>query len=226
MARYARWHIWLGWLVGVPLLLWTFSGVAMVLRPIEEVRGNDLRIERPREPLAGKVAAIATTPQGSPQAIETHSFVQRGRPVTLVTRRDESLVRYDAATGTRLEPVDETEARAAVASAIRGGDNVTKVELFPADRVPLDFRKPVAAWRVTLADGTYVYVSRDSGEIEGVRTRWWRIYDFLWGIHIMDLQTREDAHNPFTIAFGIIAFLGALLGFVLLFRRRKARPTA
>ena len=43
MARYARWHIWLGWLVGVPLLLWTLSGVAMVARPIEEVRGEHLR---------------------------------------------------------------------------------------------------------------------------------------------------------------------------------------
>ena len=46
MIRFARWHIWLGWLVGVPLLLWTMSGVVMVARPIEEVRGDHLRIER------------------------------------------------------------------------------------------------------------------------------------------------------------------------------------
>ena len=47
MARYARWHIWLGWLVGVPLLLWTLSGVAMVARPIEEVRGEQAHVPRP-----------------------------------------------------------------------------------------------------------------------------------------------------------------------------------
>ena len=44
--RLARWHIWLGWLVGVPLLLWTLSGLVMVARPIEEVRGTSLRLEQ------------------------------------------------------------------------------------------------------------------------------------------------------------------------------------
>ena len=34
---------WLGWLVGVPLILWTASGLFMVARPIEEVRGEHLR---------------------------------------------------------------------------------------------------------------------------------------------------------------------------------------
>ena len=28
-----RFHVWLGWLVGVPLLLWTVSGLVMVARP-------------------------------------------------------------------------------------------------------------------------------------------------------------------------------------------------
>ena len=42
----------------------------------------------------------------------------------------------------------------------------------------------------------------------------------------MDLQTREDSHNPYVIAFGLAALLGALLGTVLLFRRRKARLPA
>ena len=40
-----RWHIWLGWLVGVPMLLWTVSGVVMVVKPIEEVRGAALLAE-------------------------------------------------------------------------------------------------------------------------------------------------------------------------------------
>ena len=44
-----RYHVWLGWLVGIPLLLWTVSGLIMVARPIETVRGSDLRIERPKD---------------------------------------------------------------------------------------------------------------------------------------------------------------------------------
>jgi nitrate reductase gamma subunit len=48
----------------------------------------------------------------------------------------------------------------------------------------------------------------------------------MWGLHIMDLQTREDSHNPFVIVFGSLALLGALLGTALLFRRRKVRASA
>ena len=41
-ASLRRWHMWLGWLVGVPMLFWTVSGLFMVARPIEEVRGTAL----------------------------------------------------------------------------------------------------------------------------------------------------------------------------------------
>jgi hypothetical protein len=215
MTRFARWHIWLGWLVAVPVLLWTVSGVVMVARPIEEVRGEHLRIKAKPQSLPG-----------SPGISEVRTFMQRGRAVTLVTRVDGSIGRYDAVTSRPLPPVDAVEARAAVASAVRSGEKVRSVRAFPADVPPLELRKPVASWQVALADSTHVYVNRDSGEIEAVRTRWWRFYDVMWGLHIMDLQTREDSHNPFVIAFGLLAIFGAALGTVLLFRRRKVRAAA
>ena len=30
MQRFARWHIWLGWAIAVPLVMWTLSGLVMV----------------------------------------------------------------------------------------------------------------------------------------------------------------------------------------------------
>lgn len=224
MRRYARWHIWLGWLVGVPLLLWTLSGVAMIARPIEEVRGEHLRIEREPGALPANLPLLRQLGLRT-GVTEVVQRMDGGAPIALVTFADGRQARYPLAGG-REATTDESAARAIVARDIRGGERVTGVRFFSAKDTPLDFRKPVPAWRVALTDGTYVYVGRDSGRIEAVRTRWWRIYDVLWGIHIMDLQTREDAHNPFTIAFGSLAFMGALLGFILLFRRRKARVQA
>ena len=78
-------------------------------------------------------------------------------------------------------------------------------------------------WQVRLADGTHVYVGRDSGEIEAVRTRWWRVFDFMWGLHIMDLQTREDTHHPILVLFAALASIGSVLGCVLMIRK-YARP--
>lgn len=211
MARFARWHIWLGWLVAVPLLLWTLSGLLMVARPIEEVRGEHLRTETKPKGLPG-----------NPQVAEVRTFMQRGRAVTLITRVDGTLARYDTANGAPLS-VDAAEARAIASAAIHGGAQVRSITAFAKEHPPLELRKAIPVWRVALADGTHVFINRDSGEIAAVRTRWWRFYDVMWGLHIMDLQTREDSHNPFVIVFGLLAFIGALLGAVLLFRRRRAR---
>jgi hypothetical protein len=45
----------------------------------------------------------------------------------------------------------------------------------------------------------------------------------MWGLHIMDLETREDAHNPLLIGFGIVSLLTILLAFVLLPMTLKGR---
>ena len=80
-----------------------------------------------------------------------------------------------------------------------------------------------AAWRARFADGTHVYIDDATGEVLALRTGQWRLYDWMYGLHIMDPQAHEDAHNPFAIAFAVLAVLGAALGCILLFRRRKAR---
>ena len=40
-SKLRRWHIWLAWIAAIPLLFWTVSGLVMVARPIEEVRGDE-----------------------------------------------------------------------------------------------------------------------------------------------------------------------------------------
>lgn len=224
MRRFAKWHIWLGWLTGVPLVLWCVSGLVMVAKPIEEVRGDHLRHEVPPTALpAGTDIAVRlpTNPARPVVAVETR--VEQGRVLTRLTYADDSVERFDA-DGRKLAPLSDIEARLLVANRIVGGDRVDSVRLIAADRPPLDFRQPIAAWQLILADGTHVYVGRDSGEIAAVRTRWWRVFDFMWGIHIMDLQTREDTHHPILILFSGLALVGSVLGTTLLFRRRKARP--
>ena len=72
-----------------------------------------------------------------------------------------------------------------------------------------------------LEDGTNVYVRADTGEIGAVQTLFWRIFDFAWGLHIKNLQGRVDTHQPVLIFFAAPSPIGALLGCVLMFRRRR-----
>lgn len=223
MRTLAKWHIWLGWLVGVPIAMWLATGLFMVARPIEEVRGEHLRRDVPAAPLVIPGSTLA-----APEAdlAEMRVTMQAGRAVAVLTGLDGRVRRVDFATGAALPALDAAAARALVATRITGGDKVERVTLFPADKVPFDFRRPLAVWQVALEDGTNVYVGRDTGEIEAVRTRWWRAFDFAWGLHIMDLAEREDTSHPVLIIFAALSLCGALLGCVLMFRRRKARPVA
>lgn len=222
MLTLAKWHIWLGWLVGVPIVMWLATGLLMVARPIEAVRGDHLRRETPPAPLVIDDSALA-----APDAAlkEMRVTMQNGRPVAILTTLDGAVSRVDFANGTPLPALDAAAARALVADRIKGGDKVEAVTLFPADRTPFDFRRPIAVWQVALEHGTNIYVGRDTGEIEAVRTRWWRAFDFAWGLHIMDFSEREDTSHPVLIIFAALSLMGALMGCVLMFRRRRARAS-
>lgn len=223
MRTLARWHIWLGWLVGVPIAMWLATGLFMVSRPIEEVRGEHLRVKVKPVPLMLPGSTLAGPEAGLK---EMRVVMQDGRAVAILTGLAGEVRRVDFTTGAAIPALDAAAARALVAARITGGDKVERVTLFPAESTPFDFRRPLAVWQVALADGTNVYVGQDTGEIEAVRTRWWRAFDLAWGLHIMDLSEREDTSHPVLIAFAALSLMGALIGCVLMFRRRKARPTA
>lgn len=220
MRLLTKWHIWLGWLVGVPIVMWLASGLFMTIKPIEEVRGEHLRL-----PVAEVPIVIEGSEFASPEASlkEMRLVMQDGRAVALLTTMDGITTRVDYASGQPIAPVTADTARAIVAQRIVGGDKVTSVRFFAADEVPFDFRRPLPVWQVTLEDATHVYVGRDTGEIEAVRTRWWRWFDFMWGLHIMDLSEREATSHPILILFAALSLVGALIGCTLMFRRRKAR---
>jgi len=220
MKRFAKWHVWLGWLVGVPVVIWTASGLFMVVKPIEEVRGEHLRIEQPEQALVLEDSTLATEGAGIKQM---QVSMQGDRAIAVLTTLEGLIYRVDAVSGERLPPLSAADARDIVAQGIVGGEEVSSVTAFEPDDVPFDFRRPVAVWQVKLEDGTNIYVGQHTGKIEAVRTRWWRGFDLAWGFHIMDLRTREDTSHPILIIFAALSLIGAIMGCTLMFRRRKAR---
>lgn len=224
MHRLARWHIWLGWLVAIPLLLWTLSGLVMVARPIDEVRGTDLRVATPEQALpANFTPTLPFLAPGQPAVAKYTLSMRHGVPTARVDYAGKQVALFDARSGSRLTPLDRAAALETARLGVAGvSDTVISVTLFADDAVPFDFRKAMPVWQIMLTDGTHIYVGRDTGEIEAVRTRFWRLFDFMWGLHIMDPQAREDTHHPLLIASAVLALVSVVFGIVLLFRRRKA----
>jgi uncharacterized iron-regulated membrane protein len=216
-----RWHTWLGWLVGLPVLFWIVSGLVMVWKPIEEVRGEHLLSEPPAILVSRPLIPPAV--QGVP--IETLGLSQRAAgPRWVIMMRDGTHRLADPATGALLPPVSATEAMNEVTSRYTGAAKVASVRRTDPARPPIELRKPVAAWQVAMDDGTNFYVDPGSGAIIARRTGWWRFYDFMWALHIWDFSTREDANNPLTLGLGIASLVMAVMALTLLpltIRRRK-----
>ena len=211
--RLRRWHIWLGWIVGLPFLAWTVSGLVMVARPIETVRGEGLLAEAPALPagLEPVPPAIGPRPLAS---LRLES--QPDGPRWLLKYADGATRLADAASGRLLPPLAAADAARIVEARYRGAARIAAVDRTSAQEPPLELRRKVAAWRVTMSDGTRFYLDSATGEVLARRTRWWRFYDLMWGLHIMDLETRTDAHNPLLIGFALAALATTLLALALL----------
>jgi hypothetical protein len=216
-----KWHIWLGWLIGVPLILWTASGLFMAARPIDDVRGTKLRAE----PLALQVIKpVAPTLEG--KAIEKLTLEERiSGPVWIIQYMGGDARRADPASGAILPGISAREALSLTKDYYTGHAKAASVKRFNADKAPLDLRKERPSWQVAYDDGTHLYIDADSGSFLALRTRYWRIYDFMWGLHIMDLQTREETSHPVLIGFAALSFLALLMAFWMLIARERRLGT-
>lgn len=215
MQKFARWHIWLGWAAALPLVLWTLSGVFMALRPIEDVRGEDLR--RPPAPFASQVLV----PPQLTAPVTKMALIQEGaRAVWVTIGADKAQRRYSADSGAVLGPVEVMEGRQLAEAAFAGSAKLTEIRRFAADDAPLDLRRARPSWQATFADGTHLYIDADTGEVLALRTKWWRAYDLMWGLHIMDPMGRENSSHWLLWLFGTLALVTSLIGTTLLFRRR------
>lgn len=222
-----RIHIWLGWLVGVPMLFWTLSGVIMVWKPIEEVRGTDLL----RPEAAVSMAALPQAPHLEGLAVQSLSLKSRhSGPRWVITTQDGKSRMADPATGGLLPDYGAADAVREVESRYTGIAKVASTNRVDPANPPGDLRRDMPGWQVTMNDGTHFYVDSGSGEVVARRTKWWRFYDWMWGLHIMDLQTREDTHNPWILGFGLVSLVTTILAIILLpmtgkKKRRKSGRT-
>lgn len=221
-SRLRRWHVWLGWIVGIPILLWVVSGLVMIARPIEVVRGTDLL----RDPAPIRLAAPPpVAPRIGGLAVKQLQLEQRAAgPRWVLTLADGTARLADPASGRLLPPLSAADAAREVSNLYLGKAKVAAVTRTKAKKPPLELRREVATWRVAMDDDTHFYFDAATGAIVARRTGWWRFYDFMWGLHIMDLETREDAHNPLLIGFGIAALVMAVIALIqlpLTVRRRR-----
>lgn len=89
--------------------------------------------------------------------------------------------------------------------------------------------RSLPVWKVAFSnpESVNLYLNPWTGELLARRTDRWRIFDFLWMLHIMDFDERDDFNHPLlqvAAALGLIIALSGVIFWILttrLFRRRK-----
>src|SRR4029079_1221398 len=152
--RLRRWHIWLGWIIAIPMLFWTVSGVVMVWKPIEEVRGEKLL--DPAQPM--RFTGPVVTPALAGVPLKSVSLQQRADgPRWAIVLADGKTRLGDPLRGTLLPALNAADAAREIMSRYRGKAAIASVTRTGADNPPPDLRRPIPAWQVAISDGTRFY---------------------------------------------------------------------
>jgi len=70
---------------------------------------------------------------------------------------------------------------------------------------------------------TTFYISPQTGKLTAKRGLLWRVYDFVWMLHIMDYRNRTDFNNWLLILTSFLGLIVSISGLVLIkysFRKR------
>jgi hypothetical protein len=213
----SRLHKWLALVIGAQLLIWFASGALMSFWPIDEIHGDHLVDRKTIEPLPIDIQLAAPIVYlGSTGADRVTLRMLQGQAVAEVSRGSR-IMRYDAITGTPLPPVDAQLAAIIAQKAWIGAKVAAPITSRVTTATP-EYRGPLPAWRVAFADPdqTSVFIAADTGQIAAVRTANWRLFDFFWGLHIMDWTERDNFNTWWLLAFAIGGLVLGLAGTVLL----------
>ena len=229
----AKIHKWLALLMAIQILFWFASGLFFAAFPIERVRSEHAVAQSAAPPLPFGIAADGLLRLGSAgvtgERIEIRTLMRR--PVALVAQGEARPRLFDLATGEPLSPMPMGLAVRIAEADHKGEARAARVERIETHST--EYRGPIPAWRVDFDDGAErsLYVSADTGAVTARRSQLWRVYDFLWGLHIMDWRGHEDFNSPLLVIFTALGLIVIVTGFILFpsrlgytaWRRRRKR---
>jgi len=220
-------HKWLSLAVGLQLLLWSLSGFYMVAVRIDIIHG-DMLVKNSAQPI--DLTETNGIPLGSllkrfPGATGVALENMAGVTVLRIATPDgQHLV--NPRSGELVSPLDAASALAVARYHYAGSGEPATAELIESDP-PGEIRFiPLPVWRVDFDDqwGTSFYIQPDSGRLASRRHTLWRMFDFLWMLHIMDYDERENVNNTLLQVASLLALVFAISGtWLLLYSFRRQR---
>ena len=214
-------HKYLSFLISIQLLLWTVSGIYFAFNKIENVRGEQYREESNFNVDFSKL----------------NFEIDGAQNIRVTDRMDQEILVVDGIYGREYldfdgKDVEQLNAEEAKTLSAKHTSLIPEsVELVTENIVGSEFRgRALPIYRVKSVNeagqSINVYLNVYTGEVEAVRSNQWRIWDLMWGFHIMDWETRDDIDNLLLKIFSILALISSITGVLLFFKvdvRNKAK---
>jgi len=226
-------HKWFGLILGVQVFFWIAGGVIMSIIPLEKVHGDHLASKTLANTLVAQDYSynVATVLQKVDEKVISIYFSQVLQQPVYIIKTVYQTLRYDAVSGQKMAPLEQPQAEQLAKLHYLSDGKLSAVEWL--DNIPMEAsRASNAVWRAEFDDrwSTTLYFDPVTAELVSIRSDIWRLFDFVWMLHIMDYETRENFNNPVLIIFSVSALLFTISGIVLLFQSfgyaRKRRKRA
>jgi hypothetical protein len=206
-------HKYLSFFISLQLLLWTVSGIYFAFNKIELVRGEQYRKQVEQSINLGDFDfEIPNT---------TDVSIQKRLGENIAVIKVDGTTKYLNRSGESISKLTESEAMNLVIS------NTTLspvlVEEIVNERSGSEYRgRSLPIYKVESKTNKdldiNVYLNVYSGEVLAIRSSQWRIWDLMWGLHIMDWKERDNISNILLKIFSILALVSSVTGVMLFFK--------
>lgn len=213
-------HKWFALVLGIQMFLWALSGFYMVAVHIDIIHGDMLvkNMDQRVQPDAQSAISFETLAKRYPNAESITLKAMMSQPVYQITGAS-TVVLLDARDGHQISPLDKTTATDVATYHYAGEAAVQRVQLIERDPPTELQSRSLPLWRVDFDDAwnSSFYVDPSSGEFTTRRHTLWRVFDFLWMLHVMDYDERADINNMLLRVFAVFGTVFGLSGAWLLF---------
>ncbi len=213
-----RWHWWLSLIIGIQVLIWSLSGAYMVLTDIHFIRGQHLvkpiSSVKPNAHINYGFQQVLTD---FPEATNLQLNLSTQTP-HIQFNNEQQTIKVSMVDGKVLPRLTTANISTQALAHYAGKASIENIQLL--EQAPSEISaRHAPVWQVEFNDAAHTtfYYSEATNKLVSKRHDYWRIFDFLWRLHIMDYWQGEDIHTPWLTAVSIGSSLMALLGLFLIY---------
>ena len=217
-------HKWLMTFIGLQFLIWSVTGLYMVVMDIHFIHGESL-IKSDKAQQGIKLSevdfSVNDVLERFPQAKSISLISLLNKPVYKLKLDDKDTFYslLDAKSGDKLPSITQDLALEIAQQELAFLYPIREIERL-TDIAPSELSsRYLPVWKVEFEhfSSPTLYISEHSGEVVTKRHNYWRIFDWMWRFHITDYDDGENVTNGFLFLLAILGLLSTMMGIVLLY---------